>query len=37
LVAQKSLSAMIDVQPLESTPQAYLVVEDAEQMARVRF
>jgi hypothetical protein len=37
LVAQKSLSAMIDIQPLESTPDAHLVIEDAEQMARVRF
>jgi hypothetical protein len=37
LVAQKSLSAMLDVQPLESTPDAHLVIEDAEQMARVRF
>jgi hypothetical protein len=37
LVAQKSLSAMLDVQPMESTPDAHLVVEDTEQMARVRF
>jgi hypothetical protein len=37
LVAQKALSAMIDIQPLESTPDAHLVIEDAEQMARVRF
>jgi len=37
LVAQKALSAMLDVQPLESTPDAHLVIEDAEQMARVRF
>ena len=37
LVAQKSLSAMIDIQPLESTPDAHLVIEDTEQMARVRF
>jgi hypothetical protein len=37
LVAQKSLSAMLDVQPMESTPEAHLVIEDAEQMARIRF
>ncbi|HVR30084.1 MAG TPA: pilus assembly PilX N-terminal domain-containing protein [Thermoanaerobaculia bacterium] len=37
LVAQKALSAMLDVQPMESTPNAHLVIEDAEQMARVRF
>ena len=37
LVAQKSLSAMVDIQPMESTPDAHLVIEDAEQMARVRF
>lgn len=37
LVAQKALSAMLDVQPMESTPDAYIVIEDAEQMARVRF
>jgi hypothetical protein len=37
LVAQKSLSAMLDVQPMESTPDAHLVIEDTEQMARVRF
>jgi hypothetical protein len=37
LVAQKSLSAMIDIQPLESTPDAHLIIEDTEQMARVRF
>ena len=37
LVAQKALSAMLDVQPMESTPDAHLVVEDADQMARVRF
>jgi PilX N-terminal len=37
LVAQKALSAMIDIQPLESTPDAHLVIEDSEQMARVRF
>ena len=37
LVAQKALSAMLDVQPMESTPEAHLVIEDAEQMARVRF
>ena len=37
LVAQKALSAMIDIQPLESTPDAHLIIEDTEQMARVRF
>jgi hypothetical protein len=37
LVAQKSLSAMIEIQPMESTPDAHLVIEDTEQMARVRF
>jgi Tfp pilus assembly protein PilX len=37
LVAQKALSAMLDVQPMESTPDAHLVIEDSEQMARVRF
>jgi len=37
LVAQKALSAMIDIQPMESTPDAYLVIEDPQQMARVRF
>ena len=37
LVAQKALSAMLDVQPMESTPDAHLVIQDAEQMARVRF
>lgn len=37
LVAQKALSAMLDVQPMESTPDAHLVIEDAEQMAHVRF
>ena len=37
LVAQKSLSAMVDIQPMESTPDAHLVIEDVAQMARVRF
>jgi hypothetical protein len=37
LVAQKSLSAMIDIQPLESTPDSHLVIEDTAQMAKVRF
>jgi hypothetical protein len=37
LVAQKALSAMVDIQPMESTPDAHLVIEDPEQMARVRF
>jgi len=37
MVAQKALSAMLDVQPMESTPDAHLVIEDAEQMARIRF
>lgn len=37
LVAQKSLSAMLDVQPMESVPEAHLVIENPEQMARVRF
>ena len=37
LVAQKALSAMLDVQPMESVPDAHLVIEDTEQMARVRF
>ena len=37
MVALKSLSAMLDVQPMESTPDAHLVIEDKEQMARVRF
>ena len=37
LVAQKALSAMIDVQPMESTPDAHLVIQDPVQMARVRF
>jgi hypothetical protein len=37
LVAEKALSAMLDVQPIESTPDAHLVIEDTEQMAHVRF
>src|SRR6185436_8559454 len=37
LVAEKALSAMFDVQPMESTPDAHLVIMDPEQMAHVRF
>ena len=37
LVAQKALSAMVDVQPMESTPEAHLVIQDPVEMARVRF
>jgi len=37
LVAAKTLSAMLDVQPMESSPEAHLVIEDSQQMARVRF
>jgi hypothetical protein len=37
LVADKALSAMFDIQPMESTPDAHLVVANPEQMARVRF
>ena len=37
LIAQKALSAMVDIQPMESTPDAHLVIEDTAQMARVRF
>ena len=37
LVAAKTLSAMLDVQPMESIPEAHLAIADPEQMARVRF
>lgn len=37
LVAEKTLSAMLDIQPLESTPEAHLVIENDDEMARLRF
>ncbi len=37
ITALKTLSSMIDIQPTESTPEAFLALEDPEQLAKIRF
>ena len=36
-VAQKTLSAMIEIQPWRASPEAYSAVNDPAELARIRF
>ena len=37
VLAQKSLSAMVDVQPWRPTPESYLPISDEEQARKIKF
>lgn len=36
-LGRKTLSTMLEVQPWQSTPAAYLVIDDADELAKIRF
>lgn len=36
-VAEKTIATMVDVQPMESTPEAHMAIDDPEQIGRILF